>query len=60
VIAGLALRPAGAAQIPNDQDAFNGYVMQAPLAHYPSLKVLKTWSAEFVKEVGEYENPGIG
>jgi hypothetical protein len=56
--AGLCLRQAGAAQIQDDQNAFNGYVMQAPLSQYPSLKVLKTWSAEFTKEVGLYENPG--
>jgi len=53
----LCAQDTGAAQVRNGQDAFNGYVMQAPLAAYPVLKVLKTWSAEFVQEVGEYENP---
>lgn len=49
---------AGAAQIHDDQNAFHGYVMRSPLSQYPSLKALKLWSAEFVKEAGEYENPG--
>jgi len=49
---------AGAAQVQGEQNAFNGHVMQAPLSQYPSLKALKIWNAEFVKEVGEYENPG--
>ena len=54
----LSRAPAGAAPIKDNQDVFNGYAMQAPLSQSPSLKVLKTWSAEFVKEVGVYENPG--
>ncbi len=49
---------AGAAQIRDDQNAFHGYVMQAPLSQYPSLKLVKIWSAEMVKEVGYYESPG--
>ncbi len=54
----LCTLEAGAAQIRDDQNAFHGYVMQAPLSQYPSLKLVKTWSAEMVKEVGYYENPG--
>lgn len=54
----LCAPEAGAAQIRDDQNAFHGYVMQAPLSQYPSLKLVKTWSAEMVKEVGYYENPG--
>ena len=54
----LCPRPACAAQITGNQDSFNSYVMQAPLSQYPSLKLVKTWSAEMVKEVGYYENPG--
>ena len=49
---------AGAAPLKDDQNAFNGYVMEAPLSQYPTLRVLRTWSAEFVNEVGEYEQPG--
>ena len=55
---GLSSVPAGAAPLKDDQNAFNGYVMEAPLSQYPTLRVLKTWSAEFVNEVGEYEQPG--
>lgn len=58
VIAGLCPHHACAAQMTDNQDSFNGYVMRAPLSHYPSLKLVKTWSAEMVKEVGYYENPG--
>jgi|GEM_PF-969429 len=58
VIAGLCPRSACAAPINDNQDSFNSYVMTAPLSQYPSLKLVKTWSAEMVKEVGFYENPG--
>lgn len=58
VMGAVWLAPAWAAGIKDDRNAFNGYVMQAPLSQYPAMKVLKTWSAEFVKEVGTYENPG--
>ena len=58
VIAGLCPRSACAAQIIDNQDSFNSYVMTAPLSQYPSLKLVKTWSAEMVKEVGYYESPG--
>lgn len=58
VVLSVCALEAGAAQLQSDQNAFNGHVMQAPLSQYPSLKALKIWSAEFVKEVGEYENPG--
>lgn len=57
-VSALGAPDAGAAQIHGEQNVFYGYVMQSPLSQYPSLKVLKIWSAEFVKEVGEYENPG--
>jgi hypothetical protein len=57
-VSALCAQATGAAQIRDDQNAFHGYVMQSPLSQYPSLKVLKIRSAEFVKEVGEYENPG--
>jgi hypothetical protein len=58
VTCGLWLSPIEAATLGDEQDAFNGYVIAAPVTEYPSLKRLSTRSAEFVKEVGEYENPG--
>ena len=55
---GLPVAPAGAAEIKDNQNVFNGYAMGVPLSRYPALQKLKSWSAEFVKEVGLYENPG--
>jgi hypothetical protein len=33
--------------------------MEAPLSRYPDLKQVKTWSTDFVKEVGLYENAQV-
>ncbi|HEY3197157.1 MAG TPA: hypothetical protein VGJ57_04000 [Nitrospirales bacterium] len=46
-----------AVRINGDLNEFNGYTMEAPLSLYPDLKQVKTWSTDFVKEVGLYENP---
>jgi len=55
---GLPTAPADSAQLKDNQNVFNGYVMGAPPSRYPELRKLESWSAEFVKEVGLYENPG--
>src|SRR2546427_6025818 len=55
---GLCAGPSYGIRISGELNDFNGYVMEAPLTHYPSLKLIKTWSTDFVKEVGLYENPG--
>ena len=47
---------ADAAKLADDMNAFDGFVMKAPLSQYPSLKPLKTTSAEFVREIGIYEH----
>jgi hypothetical protein len=58
VTAGLWLSPVGAATLSDDHDNFNGYVIAGPVSEYPALKKLSARSAESVKELGEYENPG--
>jgi len=45
-----------AARISGELNEFNGYTMEAPLSRYPDLKQVRTWSTDFVKEVGLYEN----
>ena len=54
---GLYPGPSSAIRISGELNEFNGYVMEAPLASYPSLKLIKAWSTDFVQEVGLYENP---
>ncbi|TAL08555.1 MAG: hypothetical protein EPO02_12575 [Nitrospirae bacterium] len=54
----LLLAPARSARIPDGQNVFNGYAMGGPLSRYPALQKVKSWTTEFVKEVGLYENPG--
>jgi hypothetical protein len=58
MIVGLYVDHAQAAKVENHHDSFNGYTLGAPISSYPALKLVKKWSAEEVKEVGEYENPG--
>jgi len=55
---GLWLAPALAGSLGDTSNAFNGYTLESPLADYPALKLLETWQADFVKDVGMYENPG--
>lgn len=42
--------------IPENLNAFQGYVLETPVSQYPSLKLIKNWSTDFV-EVSLYENP---
>lgn len=49
---------AEAGRIPDDPNAFNGYILEASLSSYPSLKLIEVWNADFVREVGLYEKPG--
>lgn len=58
LLLGLWLGAAEAAPIREGLNSFNGYVLEMPLSHHPSLKLLKRWSTEYVQEVGVYENPG--
>ena len=58
LIAGLCLYPAGAARIQDELHEFNGYTLETPLSVYPSLKLIRSWSTDFMQEVGMYENPG--
>jgi hypothetical protein len=48
---------ADAVRIKPELNEFNGYVMESSPSRYSSLKELKTWSTDFVKEVRLYENP---
>jgi hypothetical protein len=54
---GLSTGLSHATRISGELNEFSGYVMEAPLTQYPNLKLIKTWSTDFVKEVGLYENP---
>jgi hypothetical protein len=54
---GLCAERSHAIRISGELNEFNGYVMEAPLGRYPSLTLIKTWSTDFVEEVGLYENP---
>ena len=58
LIAGLCLDPAGAARIQDELHEFNGYALETPVSTYPSLKLIRTWSTDFMQGVGMYENPG--
>jgi len=53
---GFYVDPSQAVRINGELNEFNGYTMESPLSRYPDLKQLKTWSTDFVKEVGLYEN----
>jgi hypothetical protein len=56
---GLSVAPAGAAQIKDDPNGFNGYAWGAPLAKYPTFKLVRDLgSTDFVSDVSLYENPG--
>jgi hypothetical protein len=46
-----------AVRISGDLNEFNGYTLEAPLSRYPGLKLVRSWTTDFVKEVGLYENP---
>jgi hypothetical protein len=48
--------PSHGVRINGELNEFNGYIMEAPRSRYPDLKQVKTWSTDFVKEVGLYEN----
>jgi len=52
----LSAVPSQGVRINGELNEFNGYIMEAPLSRYPDLKQVKTWSTDFVKEVGLYEN----
>jgi hypothetical protein len=54
---GLAAGPAQSVRIDGELNEFNGFVMEAPLSRYPGLKMVRSWSTDFVQEVGLYENP---
>ena len=54
---GLSAGPVHSVRINGELNEFNGYVMEAPLSRYQGLKMVRTWSTDFVKEVGLYENP---
>lgn len=49
---------AEAARLSDDQYTFSGYIMEAPLSEYPTLKFLKRSETEFVKDLSLYESPG--
>jgi len=50
--------PAWAVEISDKFNGFNGYTLESPVTNYPAMKLLETWSADYVKEVGVYVNPG--
>ena len=52
----LTVVPSHAVRISGELDEFRGYKMEAPLSAYPNLRQVKTWSTDFVQEVGLYES----
>src|SRR6266487_3941365 len=57
LMVGVGLDRAGAGQINNGSNDFNGYQLTTPLSDYPAFRLVETWSGDFVQEVSLYENP---
>jgi hypothetical protein len=45
-----------AGRVTNDANSFNGYSMESPLSHYPSLTRIESRVGEFVRQIGIYED----
>src|SRR6266498_532085 len=58
LMVGVGLDRAGAGQVNNGSNDFNGYQLTTPLSDYPAFRLVETWSGDFVQEVSLYENPG--
>ena len=46
------------AQLSSEFNAFNGYTLESPASSYPSLRLVRQYSTDFVQEVTIYELPG--
>jgi hypothetical protein len=49
---------ATAGQLGGDFNAFGGYTLETPISSYPSLRLIRRYSTEFVGDVTVYERPG--